>query len=104
MPCGKGRPCPAEMEQRLQEYSDTTQQLEKQLGDMECEVRNMQNELVSVQKERMHLEQHRRMLCQPPCQPTCTAPCPPVCFFMYRKIYILFDKTKIAAALSRSLQ
>lgn len=76
MRCGKGRPCPAEMEQRLQEYSDTTQQLEKQLGDMECEVRNMQNELVSVQKERMHLEQHRRMLCQPP------APCAPVLIFL----------------------
>lgn len=76
--CGKGKgPCPAAMEQRLQEYSDTTQVLEKQLGDMECEVRNMQNELVAVQKERMHLEQHRRMICNPPCQPICSGPCPP---------------------------
>ncbi|KAK5642962.1 hypothetical protein RI129_009129 [Pyrocoelia pectoralis] len=83
MPCGKNKgPCPADIESRLQEYSDTTQQLEKQLCQMECEVRNMQSELVAVQKERQHLEQHRRMLTTPPpcTPPPCGPPCmPPPC-------------------------
>ncbi|KAF5278926.1 hypothetical protein FQR65_LT15485 [Abscondita terminalis] len=91
MPCGKNKgPCPADVESRLQEYSDTTQQLEKQLCQMECEVRCMKNELIAVQKERQHLEQHRRMLqCPPPpssCPPPpcgpppCAPPCgPPPC-------------------------
>ncbi|XP_025835040.1 myosin-2 isoform X2 [Agrilus planipennis] len=79
MPCGKGKgPCPAEMESRLQEYVETTHALEKQLNDMESEVRHMQCELVEVQKERQHLEHHRRMICTPPCKP-CPPPCPPPC-------------------------
>ncbi|XP_031349099.1 outer dense fiber protein 2-like isoform X2 [Photinus pyralis] len=83
MPCGRNKgPCPADIESRLQEYSDTTQQLEKQLCQMECEVRNMQSELVAVQKERQHLEQHRKMITSaPPClPPPCGMPCmPPPC-------------------------
>lgn len=77
MACGKSKgPCPADVESRLQEYSETTQQLEKQLCEMECEVRNMQKELVAVQQERQHLEQHRRLLNAPPCPPVppCSAP------------------------------
>lgn len=54
---------------------------------MENEVRTMQQELVAVQKERQHLEHHRKMLCMaPPCPPQpcppppCSAPpCPPPC-------------------------
>lgn len=47
---------------------------------MENEVKNMQKELEAVQKERKHLEHHRRLLCaQPPC-PGMTPPCmPPPC-------------------------
>nr|XP_023016569.1 outer dense fiber protein 2 isoform X1 [Leptinotarsa decemlineata] len=77
MPCGKGRGvCPADVEARLQEYSENTQNLEKQLGDMEAEVKGMHQELLAVQKEREHLEHHRKMLCQPP--PPCPmTPCLP---------------------------
>ncbi|KAK4877754.1 hypothetical protein RN001_010260 [Aquatica leii] len=84
MPCGKNKgPCPADVETRLQEYSDTTQQLEKQLCQMESEVRCMKNELIAVQTERQHLEQHRRMLQCPPTPPPCMSPCaPPPCIAM----------------------
>ncbi|XP_030766012.1 myosin-11 [Sitophilus oryzae] len=79
-PCGPGKgPCPGAVESRLQEYSQTTSQLEKQLIDVEEEVRAIQQELIEVQKEREHLEHHRRMLavCPPPCPPY---PCnPPPC-------------------------
>lgn len=50
---------------------------------MEDEVRNMQSELVAVRQERMHLEQHRRMMtcpnvCPPPTMscPNAFGPCP----------------------------
>lgn len=46
---------------------------EKQLGDMEMEVKFMQKELIAVQKEREHLEHHRKMLCPPP--PCLIPPC-----------------------------
>lgn len=91
--CGKGRGiCPADIESRLQEYSNNTQNLvsflnigkcmlmlkvlllqEKQLGDMENEVKNVQKELTAVQKEREHLEHHRKMFCPPP--PCAVPPC-----------------------------
>ncbi|CAG9828882.1 unnamed protein product [Diabrotica balteata] len=84
MSCGKGRGiCPTEIENRLQEYSENTQFLEQQLYDMEAEVKEMHQELVAVQKEREHLEQHRKMLCSPPpcslptCPPTPCSPIPP---------------------------
>ncbi|XP_056635139.1 uncharacterized protein LOC130444134 [Diorhabda sublineata] len=81
MPCGKGRGiCPAEIESRLQEYSENTQFLEKQLYDMESEVKEMHQELLAVQKEREHLEHHKKMLCaMPPCgySPCPVSPCPP---------------------------
>ncbi|KAK9737124.1 hypothetical protein QE152_g11002 [Popillia japonica] len=74
MPCGKTKGlCPADVEGRLNEYSETTQHLEKQLTEMEEEVRTMQNELIAVRQERMHLEQHRRMMT---CPNICTTPCP----------------------------
>ncbi|KAJ8924761.1 hypothetical protein NQ315_000914 [Exocentrus adspersus] len=80
MPCGKGKGiCPADIEARLEQYSENTQCLEKQLGDMEAEVRTMQEELIAVQREREHLEHHRKLLCVPP--PCAPAPCypPPPC-------------------------
>lgn len=45
---------------------------------MENEVRAMQCELAAVQKERQHLEQHRKMLTSapPPCPPPPCAPVP----------------------------
>ncbi|CAG9821810.1 unnamed protein product, partial [Phaedon cochleariae] len=85
MPCGKSKGiCPADIEYRLQEYSENTEHLEKQLGDMESEVKAMQKELIGVQKEREHLEHHRKMLCRPPpClspHPCMPSPCmPPPC-------------------------
>ncbi|XP_044269429.1 outer dense fiber protein 2 [Tribolium madens] len=81
MPCGKGKgPCPADIEHRLNEYSETTKILEKQLCDMESDVKTMQNELTAVQAEREHLEQHKKIIiCPPPiCHPPCVPPpCPP---------------------------
>ncbi|CAH2009726.1 unnamed protein product [Acanthoscelides obtectus] len=75
-PCGKGRAvCPADIETRLQEYSENTHNLECQLADMENDVRGMQEELTAVQKERAHLEHHRKMMCPP--QPCCRSPCLP---------------------------
>ncbi|KAG5892911.1 hypothetical protein JTB14_006226 [Gonioctena quinquepunctata] len=76
MPCGKGKGvCPADIEHRLQEYSDNTQNLERQLGDMEAEVKGMHQELLAVQKEREHLEHHRKQLCKPPPSiPLCAMP------------------------------
>ncbi|KAJ8943933.1 hypothetical protein NQ314_009597 [Rhamnusium bicolor] len=47
---------------------------------MEVEVRTMQQELIAVQKEREHLEHHRKMMCVPPpcAPPPCyPSPCPP---------------------------
>ncbi|XP_017775128.1 PREDICTED: putative leucine-rich repeat-containing protein DDB_G0290503 [Nicrophorus vespilloides] len=76
MPCGKGKaPCPARTE------DDETKKLEKQLNEMEAEVRAIQNELSTVRQERLHLEQHRRMLSPmtAPTQPTCPAACLPPC-------------------------
>ncbi|XP_060535465.1 myosin-9 [Cylas formicarius] len=65
--CGPGRGvCPAEVQNRLKEYSHTTTQLEKQLGDIEIEVKGIQEELLEVQKEREHLEHHRKKMCVPP--------------------------------------
>ncbi|VEN56310.1 unnamed protein product [Callosobruchus maculatus] len=77
--CGKGRGvCPADIESRLQEYSENTENLERQLRDMENEVRAMQEELTAVQRERAHLEHHRKMMCPPP--PCYLPPCmPPPC-------------------------
>ncbi|KAL1518064.1 hypothetical protein ABEB36_001745 [Hypothenemus hampei] len=80
--CGPGHGlCPADVENRLQEYSDATNQLEKQLLDVEQEVKNIQQELLDVQKEREHLEHHRKMLAlQPPCpglMPCAPFPCMP---------------------------
>ncbi|KYB28655.1 outer dense fiber protein 2 [Tribolium castaneum] len=80
MPCGKGRgPCPADIEHRLNEYSETTKILEKQLCDMENDVKTMQSELTAVQTEREHLEQHKKIIiCPPPmCHPCAPPPCPP---------------------------
>ncbi|KAH1002158.1 hypothetical protein HUJ04_008273 [Dendroctonus ponderosae] len=75
MSCGPGKGlCPADVENRLQEYSQTTNQLEKQLVDVEQDVKIIQQELLEVQKEREHLEHHRKMLAlSPPCHPS---PCP----------------------------
>lgn len=52
---------------KLQEYSETTYQLEKQLADMECDVKYMQNEINAAQKEREHLKQQRKIMSLPPC-------------------------------------
>lgn len=43
---------------------------------MEVEVKNVQKELIAVQKEREHLEHHRKLLCpSPPCAaPPCAIP------------------------------
>lgn len=107
--CGKSKPCPVEIENRLNVYSNTTQQLvsdhifnlqtsnsliwifiqEKQLREMETDVKNMQNEIVAVQTERECLELHRKMLyCVPPTPPCAPSPCPPkvniVLFNYYR--------------------
>ncbi|ERL92136.1 hypothetical protein D910_09456, partial [Dendroctonus ponderosae] len=47
---------------------------EKQLVDVEQDVKIIQQELLEVQKEREHLEHHRKMLAlSPPCHPS---PCP----------------------------
>ncbi|KOC63411.1 Outer dense fiber protein 2 [Habropoda laboriosa] len=68
--------CPAELENKLAAYGNSTKQLEQQLGSMECEVRNMQIELANVQRERQQLEQQRKLLkCTGPCAP-CGC-CPP---------------------------
>ncbi|KAL3283421.1 hypothetical protein HHI36_006566 [Cryptolaemus montrouzieri] len=48
---------------KLQEYSDNTYQLEKQLTDMENDVKCLHEEICAVQQEREHLEQHRKMMC-----------------------------------------
>lgn len=74
-PCGPGKgPCPAD-------ENEETKKLEKQLCLMEMEVKAIQNELTTVRQERLHLEQHRRMLapmtCPPPCGSPCMPPCPP---------------------------
>ncbi|XP_076749184.1 uncharacterized protein LOC143422421 [Xylocopa sonorina] len=70
--------CPAELENKLTAYGNTTKQLEQQLGSMECEVRNMQIELANVQRERQQLEQQRKLLkCTGPCAPCgCCPPAP----------------------------
>nr|CAH7739672.1 unnamed protein product [Callosobruchus chinensis] len=76
----KGRAvCPADIESRLQEYSENTQNLEHQLHDMENEVKAMQEELTAVQRERAHLEHHRKMMCPPPTyfMPPPCVPVPP---------------------------
>uniref|UniRef100_A0A1Y1LZZ3 Uncharacterized protein n=1 Tax=Photinus pyralis TaxID=7054 RepID=A0A1Y1LZZ3_PHOPY len=71
MPCEPNRgPCSIDIEARLQDYSDTTQQLEKQLCQMELEVRDMKSELAFVQKER----QNCKMLAAPP-SPCMPSPC-----------------------------
>ncbi|XP_018393779.1 PREDICTED: myosin-11 isoform X2 [Cyphomyrmex costatus] len=68
--------CPAELEDKLATYGNSTKQLEQQLGSMETEVRNMQMELANVQRERQQLEQQRKLLkCTGPCA-TCAC-CPP---------------------------
>ncbi|KAH1002159.1 hypothetical protein HUJ04_008273 [Dendroctonus ponderosae] len=47
MSCGPGKGlCPADVENRLQEYSQTTNQLEKQLVDVEQDVKIIQQELL----------------------------------------------------------
>ncbi|CAD1477879.1 unnamed protein product, partial [Heterotrigona itama] len=70
--------CPAEIENKLAAYGNSTKQLEQQLGSMECEVRNMQIELANVQRERQQLEQQRKLLkCTGPCAPCgCCPPSP----------------------------
>ncbi|CAK9797487.1 Outer dense fiber protein 2 [Anthophora quadrimaculata] len=70
--------CPAELENKLAAYGNSTKQLEQQLGSMECEVRNMQIELANVQRERQQLEQQRKLLkCTGPCAPCgCCPPAP----------------------------
>ncbi|KYQ54434.1 Outer dense fiber protein 2 [Trachymyrmex zeteki] len=69
--------CPAELEDKLATYGNSTKQLEQQLGSMETEVRNMQMELANVQRERQQLEQQRKLLkCTGPCAPC--ACCPPL--------------------------
>ncbi|XP_018338306.1 PREDICTED: myosin-2 heavy chain isoform X1 [Trachymyrmex septentrionalis] len=68
--------CPAELEDKLTTYGNSTKQLEQQLGSMETEVRNMQMELANVQRERQQLEQQRKLLkCTGPCA-SCAC-CPP---------------------------
>ncbi|XP_076675923.1 uncharacterized protein LOC143373032 [Andrena cerasifolii] len=68
--------CPAELENKLASYGNTTKHMEQQLGSIECEVRNMQIELANVQRERQQLEQQRKLLkCTGPCAP-CGC-CPP---------------------------
>ncbi|XP_012165049.1 uncharacterized protein LOC100646536 [Bombus terrestris] len=71
--------CPAEIENKLAAYGNSTKQLEQQLGTMECEVRNMQIELANVQRERQQLEQQRKLLkCTGPCAPCGCCPPPPL--------------------------
>ncbi|OAD52684.1 Outer dense fiber protein 2 [Eufriesea mexicana] len=71
--------CPAELENKLTAYGNSTKQLEQQLGSMECEVRNMQIELANVQRERQQLEQQRKLLkCTGPCAPCGCCPAPPL--------------------------
>ncbi|XP_043795581.1 FK506-binding protein 5 isoform X2 [Apis laboriosa] len=71
--------CPAEIENKLAAYGNSTKQLEQQLGSMECEVRNMQIELANVQRERQQLEQQRKLLkCTGPCAPCGCCPPPPL--------------------------
>lgn len=53
------------IETRLRQYTDTTENLEKQLAAMERDVRNIQCDLRGVQRERQHLEQHRRKATTP---------------------------------------
>ncbi|KAK9872258.1 hypothetical protein WA026_017059 [Henosepilachna vigintioctopunctata] len=55
---------------RIKEYSDNIYQLEKQLTDMESDVKYLQGEICAVQSEREHLEKHRKMMCKTrPCVP-----------------------------------
>ncbi|KAG7189734.1 hypothetical protein KM043_017401 [Ampulex compressa] len=71
--------CPAELENKLAIYGNSTKQLEQQLGSMETEVRSMQIELANVQRERQQLEQQRKLLkCSGPCAPCACCP-PPAC-------------------------
>ncbi|XP_068084439.1 outer dense fiber protein 2 [Anabrus simplex] len=73
-PCGCGNP-------KLQQYSNTTSHLERQLRQIEGEVKSMQCELVQVQRERQQLEQQRKLLkcSQPPAAAPAGPPCPPCC-------------------------
>lgn len=50
---------------KLQEYSDNTYELEKQLIDMESDVKCLHEEICAVQREREHLEKHRKMMAMP---------------------------------------
>lgn len=82
--------CPADVENRLQHYGQTTGVLEKQVEGMEEEVRRMQEELQTVRKERIELERQRmiqmqreqeekekkeREAVQQVCRPGCQGPC-----------------------------
>lgn len=73
--------CPAELRDKFAIHDISTKQLKQQLGDVECEVRNMQVELANVQRERQQLEQQRKLLkCTGPCAPCISCPLsPPVC-------------------------
>ncbi|XP_045472572.1 chromosome partition protein Smc-like [Harmonia axyridis] len=50
---------------KLQEYSDNTYELEKQLMEMENDVKCLHEEICAVQREREHLEKHRKMMTVP---------------------------------------
>ncbi|CAH0547664.1 unnamed protein product [Brassicogethes aeneus] len=62
--CEKGNR--GSIETRMRNYSETTENLEKQLACMEKNVRMIQNDLCSVQKERQHLEHHKKQMACPP--------------------------------------
>ncbi|EEZ98898.1 hypothetical protein TcasGA2_TC004513 [Tribolium castaneum] len=74
IPCGKNYAC---LESRLNEYTENTKALEKQLCEMESHVEAMKSALTTVQAERANLEKSKNilMLCPPPM--TCPRPvCP----------------------------
>ncbi|XP_074101257.1 uncharacterized protein LOC141528876 [Cotesia typhae] len=66
--------CPAELGNKLFDCETNTQQLEEQLGSIEQNVQTMKKELATVTREKIQLEQQRKLLrCTAPCAP---CPCP----------------------------
>ena len=90
MPCGKGKAtCPADIQTRMKEYFRSSQELERTLHLTEDKVSKVEDELVNLKRDRMHVELHKWMMymsCQQPpcghrptvCPATCTPTCPPV--------------------------
>ncbi|KAH0535339.1 hypothetical protein KQX54_015959 [Cotesia glomerata] len=66
--------CPAELGNKLFDCETNTQQLEEQLGSIEQNVQTIKKELATVTREKIQLEQQRKLLrCTAPCAP---CPCP----------------------------